>query len=133
MTQDGDGNGTAMARRRVDRHERPRQHQQVHWTVTQHLVGDIHRRILAGPEWEPAPRSYVLFMRRLMAVSARAHRTVEPSILTGRVQDRNGPGSPIGSWSRGRLVHITICGDRPADIEAQLRFMAGAGCDLIVT
>jgi len=31
------------------------------------------------------------------------------------------------------LAHITICGDRPADIEAQLRFMAEQGVDLIVT
>ncbi|WP_370332398.1 competence/damage-inducible protein A, partial [Mycolicibacterium hippocampi] len=29
--------------------------------------------------------------------------------------------------------HITLCGDRPADIEAQLRFLAGEGVDLIVT
>src|SRR4029077_4727196 len=31
------------------------------------------------------------------------------------------------------LAHITICGDRPADIEAQLRFMAAQDVDLIVT
>jgi nicotinamide-nucleotide amidase len=31
------------------------------------------------------------------------------------------------------LAHITICGDRPQDIEAQLRFLAGEGVDLIVT
>ena len=31
------------------------------------------------------------------------------------------------------LAHITICGDRPSDIEAQLRFLAGEGVDLIVT
>ncbi|MGH3555214.1 MAG: competence/damage-inducible protein A, partial [Mycobacterium sp.] len=31
------------------------------------------------------------------------------------------------------LAHITICGDRPHDIEAQLRFMADEGVDLIVT
>jgi nicotinamide-nucleotide amidase len=31
------------------------------------------------------------------------------------------------------LAHITICGDRPSDIEAQLRFMADQGVDLIVT
>jgi nicotinamide-nucleotide amidase len=31
------------------------------------------------------------------------------------------------------LAHITICGDRPDDIEAQLRFLAGEGVDLIVT
>jgi nicotinamide-nucleotide amidase len=31
------------------------------------------------------------------------------------------------------LAHITICGDRPADIEAQLRFMADQGVNLIIT
>lgn len=31
------------------------------------------------------------------------------------------------------MAHITICGDRPRDIEAQLRFLAGEGVDLIIT
>ncbi|EUA42429.1 putative molybdopterin binding domain protein [Mycobacterium xenopi 4042] len=31
------------------------------------------------------------------------------------------------------LAHITICGDRRDDIEAQLRFMAEQGVDLIIT
>lgn len=31
------------------------------------------------------------------------------------------------------LAHITICGDRAADIEAQLRFLRAEGVDLIVT
>ena len=55
-------------------------------------------------------------------------------LLTGRVQDRNGP------WLSDRLrelgvdlAHITICGDRPEDMEAQLRFMAAQGLDLILT
>ena len=55
-------------------------------------------------------------------------------VLTGRVQDRNGP------WLSDRLrelgvdlAHITICGDRPEDMEAQLRFMATEGVDLVVT
>jgi len=55
-------------------------------------------------------------------------------VLTGRVRDRNGP------WLSDRLAelgvdlaHITICGDRPEDMEAQLRFLAGEGVDLIVT
>jgi nicotinamide-nucleotide amidase len=55
-------------------------------------------------------------------------------VLTGRVQDRNGP------WLSDRLAemgidlaHITICADRPEDMEAQLRFMADQGVDLIVT
>lgn len=55
-------------------------------------------------------------------------------VLTGRVADRNGP------WLSDRLLeigvelaHITICGDRPRDMEAQLRFMASEGLDLVVT
>jgi nicotinamide-nucleotide amidase len=55
-------------------------------------------------------------------------------VLSGRVRDRNGP------WLADRLVelgvelaHTTICADRPEDIEAQLRFMAEEGVDLIVT
>ena len=31
------------------------------------------------------------------------------------------------------LAHITICGDRPKDIESQLRFLAAEGVDLIIT
>ncbi len=31
------------------------------------------------------------------------------------------------------MAHITICGDRPKDIESQLRFLAAEGVDLIIT
>lgn len=31
------------------------------------------------------------------------------------------------------MAHITICGDRPRDIESQLRFLAAEGVDLIIT
>lgn len=55
-------------------------------------------------------------------------------VLTGRVPDRNGP------WLADRLaelgidlLHITICRDRAEDLEAQLRFLADQGVDLIVT
>jgi len=55
-------------------------------------------------------------------------------VLTGRVRDRNGP------WLSDRLLelgvdlaHITICGDRPEDMQAQLAFMADQGVDLVVT
>lgn len=55
-------------------------------------------------------------------------------VLTGRVRDRNGP------WLADRLLelgvdlrHITLCGDRPSDIEAQLRFLADQRVDLIIT
>ncbi|MDY6871927.1 MAG: competence/damage-inducible protein A [Actinomycetota bacterium] len=68
-------------------------------------------------------------------MSARAGIVVTGTeVLTGRVRDRN------GAWVADRLLelgvelaHITICGDRPADIEAQLRFLAAEGVDLIVT
>src|ERR1700756_4227794 len=74
-------------------------------------------------------------MRRLMPVSARAGIVVTGTeVLTGRVQDRNGPWIADRLLELGvELAHITICGDRPADIEAQLRFMAEQGVDLIIT
>ncbi|OBI99050.1 competence/damage-inducible protein A [Mycobacterium asiaticum] len=70
-----------------------------------------------------------------MTVSARAGIVVTGTeVLTGRVQDRNGPWIADRLLELGvELAHITICGDRPADIEAQLRFMADQGVDLIVT
>jgi competence/damage-inducible protein CinA-like protein len=68
-------------------------------------------------------------------LSARAGIVVTGTeVLTGRVSDRNGP------WLADRLLelgvdlaHITICGDRPEDMDAQLRFMAERGMDLVVT
>jgi nicotinamide-nucleotide amidase len=55
-------------------------------------------------------------------------------VLTGRITDSNGP------WISERLAelgvdvaHILVVGDRPADLEAALRFMADEGMDLIVT
>lgn len=55
-------------------------------------------------------------------------------VLTGRVRDANGP------WLSDRLeelgvdlVHITICRDRPDDLQTQLRFLAEQGVDLILT
>lgn len=55
-------------------------------------------------------------------------------VLTGRVQDRNGPWIADRLLELGvELAHITICGDRRSDIEAQLRFMADQGVDLIIT
>ncbi len=55
-------------------------------------------------------------------------------VLTGRVADRNGPWVADRLLELGvELAHITICGDRPADIEAQLRFLRDEGVDLIVT
>ncbi|HSS24474.1 MAG TPA: competence/damage-inducible protein A [Mycobacterium sp.] len=70
-----------------------------------------------------------------MPVSARAGIVVTGTeVLTGRVQDRNGPWIADRLLELGvELAHITICGDRPADIEAQLRFMVEQGVDLIIT
>ena len=55
-------------------------------------------------------------------------------VITGRIVDRNGP------WISERLAdlgvevaHILVVADRPADLEAALRFMAAEGMDLIVT
>ena len=69
------------------------------------------------------------------SVSARAGIVVTGTeVLTGRVQDRNGPWIADRLLELGvELAHITICGDRPRDIEAQLRFLADEGVDLIVT
>jgi nicotinamide-nucleotide amidase len=68
-------------------------------------------------------------------VSARAGIVVTGTeVLTGRVRDRNGPWLSDRLLELGvELAHITICGDRPEDIEAQLRFLAEQGVDLIVT
>jgi nicotinamide-nucleotide amidase len=68
-------------------------------------------------------------------VSARAGIVVTGTeVLTGRVRDRNGPWLSDRLLELGvELAHITICGDRPQDIDAQLRFMADEGVDLIVT
>jgi nicotinamide-nucleotide amidase len=69
------------------------------------------------------------------ALSARAGIVVTGTeVLTGRIQDRNGPWISDRLLELGvELAHITICGDRPDDIEAQLRFLAEQGVDLIVT
>lgn len=55
-------------------------------------------------------------------------------VLTGRVADANGPWLADRLLELGvELAHITICADREADIDAQLRFLASTGVDLIVT
>jgi len=68
-------------------------------------------------------------------VSVRAGILVTGTeVITARITDRNGP------WISQRLgelgvevAHILTVGDRPEDLEGGLRFMAGEGCDLIVT
>ncbi|MGU3501596.1 competence/damage-inducible protein A [Mycobacterium sp. C31M] len=55
-------------------------------------------------------------------------------VLTGRVRDLNGPWLADQLLELGvELAHITQCGDRPADLRAQLQFLAGQGVDLIIT
>jgi nicotinamide-nucleotide amidase len=68
-------------------------------------------------------------------VSARAGIVVTGTeVLTGRVRDLNGPWLADQLLELGvELAHVTICGDRPDDIEAQLRFLAAEGVDLIIT
>jgi nicotinamide-nucleotide amidase len=68
-------------------------------------------------------------------VSSRAGIVVTGTeVLTGRVRDANGPWLADRLLELGvELAHITICGDRPEDMEAQLRFQADQGCDVIVT
>ena len=55
-------------------------------------------------------------------------------VITARISDRNGP------WISERLgelgievAHILVVGDRPADLEAGLRFMEAEGVQLVVT
>jgi nicotinamide-nucleotide amidase len=55
-------------------------------------------------------------------------------VLSGRVTDRNGPWLSERLRELGiELAHISVVGDRPEDMLAVLRFMAGEGVDLIVT
>jgi len=68
-------------------------------------------------------------------MSARAGIVVTGTeVLSGIISDRNGP------WLSERLreigvdaAHIVVVGDRPDDLLAALRFLAGEGVDLIVT
>ena len=68
-------------------------------------------------------------------MSARAGIVVTGTeVLTGRVADANGPFLADQLLDLGvELAHIAICGDRPGDITAALRFLAGEGVDLIIT
>jgi nicotinamide-nucleotide amidase len=68
-------------------------------------------------------------------VSARAGIVVTGTeVLAGRVRDRNGPWLSDRLLELGiELAHVTICGDRPEDMRAQLEFMREQGVDLVVT
>ncbi|MCU1657983.1 MAG: Competence/damage-inducible molybdopterin binding CinA-like protein [Pseudonocardiales bacterium] len=71
----------------------------------------------------------------LAGVGARAGIVVTGTeVLTGRVTDRNGP------WLAEQLrimgvdvAQIVVVGDRPADLQTSLAFLADTGVDLIVT
>jgi nicotinamide-nucleotide amidase len=55
-------------------------------------------------------------------------------VLNGVISDRNGPWLSERLREIGvQLAHIEIVGDRPDDMLAALRFLAGEGIDLIVT
>lgn len=55
-------------------------------------------------------------------------------VLTGRINDRNGPWLTEQLRLRGFEVrHITICRDREEDILTQLEFMRREGMDLVCT
>jgi len=68
-------------------------------------------------------------------VSVRAGIVVTGTeVLSGRVRDRNGPWLADRLLELGiELAHVTICGDRPEDMEAQLAFMREQGIDLVIT
>jgi nicotinamide-nucleotide amidase len=68
-------------------------------------------------------------------VSARAGIVVTGTeVLTGRVVDRNGPWLADRLLELGvELAHNVIVGDRPADVEAALGWLASDGVDVIVT
>ena len=55
-------------------------------------------------------------------------------VLAGRVRDRNGPWLSDRLGEIGiELAHVTICGDRREDLEAQLHFMASQGVEIVIT
>ena len=68
-------------------------------------------------------------------MSARAGVVITGTeVLTGRVRDGNGPWLADRLLELGvELAHVTICGDRPEDMRAQLDFLAQQGVDVIVT
>lgn len=68
-------------------------------------------------------------------MSARAGIVVTGTeVLTGRVVDRNGPWLSDRLRELGVDLEVTvIVGDRPADMESALHWLAAEGCDVIVT
>jgi nicotinamide-nucleotide amidase len=68
-------------------------------------------------------------------MAARAGVVVTGSeVLAGRVSDRNGPWVARQLLQMGvDVAHLTVCGDRPADLTAQVQFLADQRVDLIIT
>ena len=68
-------------------------------------------------------------------MSARAGIVVTGTeVLSGIIADRNGPWLAGRLRERGvQLAHVTIVGDRPADLRAALEFQRREGMDLIIT
>ena len=68
-------------------------------------------------------------------MSARAAIVVTGTeVLSGRVSDRNGPWLAERLLELGvELAHVTIVGDRPADMLAALEWCASVEVDLVVT
>jgi nicotinamide-nucleotide amidase len=55
-------------------------------------------------------------------------------VITGRISDSNGPWVSEELAKLGiEVAHILVVADRPDDLEADLRFLADEGMDLIVT
>jgi nicotinamide-nucleotide amidase len=55
-------------------------------------------------------------------------------VITGRISDSNGPWVSEQMAGLGiEVAHILVVADRPDDLEADLRFLAAEGMDLIVT
>jgi competence/damage-inducible protein CinA-like protein len=68
-------------------------------------------------------------------VSVRAGIVVTGTeVLTGRVQDRNGPWLAEQLRQIGVDVgHVVVVGDRPEDLREALSFLAGTGVGLLIT
>ena len=88
-----------------------------------------------GPRLHPARPQEHPGRQATLRMSVRAGIVVTGTeVLSGTVSDRNGPWLADRLFELGiDLAHITIVGDRPEDMEAQLRFMADQGVELIVT
>ncbi|MEJ7718338.1 MAG: molybdopterin-binding protein [Thermoleophilaceae bacterium] len=97
----------------------------------------LRRRARHSGRLRPASATRAPAARRsgALLVSVRAGIVVTGTeVLSGRVRDRNGPWLADRLLELGvELAHVTICGDRPEDMEAQLRFMADEGVELMIT